>query len=44
MNNIGSTHAHLRHNLLHLYSFVYNLPEDDLVDAETCRTDITNDK
>ena len=27
-----------------LYSFVYSLPDDSTVEAETCRKDIINDK
>jgi len=32
----NSTVAHLRQNLLFLYSFGYSLPVDDLLKAETC--------
>ena len=39
-----STHALIRQNLLYLYYLVYNLPDDGLVEAETCRRDIINDK
>lgn len=31
-------------NLLYQYCFVYNLPEDVLVEPETCRRDLINDK
>lgn len=31
------THAHIEQNLSLLHSFVGSLPEDDHVEAETCR-------
>ena len=31
-------------NLLYQYSFLYNLPDDVLLEAETCRRDFINDK
>jgi len=34
---------HLRQNMLYLYSFLYNRPNDGLVEAETCRNYIIND-
>ena len=37
-------HAYLRQTFLYLYSFVYTLPDESLVEAETCRTGIINDK
>jgi hypothetical protein len=40
----NSTHAHLQQNFLYLYSFVYSLPVDGLVEAETCKREIINDK
>ena len=40
----NSTHAHLQQNFLYLYSFVYSLPDDGLVKAETCKREIINDK
>jgi hypothetical protein len=37
-------HTHLQQNLLYLYPFVYNFPDDVLLEAETCRKGIINDK
>jgi hypothetical protein len=38
-------HSHvLQQNSLYLYSFVYNLPDNGLVQAETYRRDIVNNK
>ena len=46
MDNIvlNSTRAQLRQNLLYLYSFLYSLPDGGVLEAETCRRDITHDE
>lgn len=39
-----SMYAQVRQTFLYLYSFECNLPDDDLLEAEICSRDITNDK
>ena len=41
---LKSKHAYLPQTLLFLCSFVYNIPDDGPIQAETCRTDTINDK
>jgi hypothetical protein len=41
---IYDSQLHLGQNLLYLYSFLYNRHDDGLVEPETCRNYIINDK
>jgi hypothetical protein len=43
-DNNNNTDAHLWQSLLYFYSFVYNLIDDGLVEAKTCRRDSMNGK
>ena len=42
-NSVKDAHV-LRQNLLYFYSFIYNLPENGFVEAETYWREIVNDK
>jgi len=40
----NSTYTQVRQNFLYFYSFACNLPDDELLEAETCSRDIVNNK